>query len=72
MAPFTEDELKQKVHEGYIVESPEEMTEGYRKALVVQLTVQADTELMSAPAYWMAARYAPSTNTQVSLSPIAR
>ena len=66
MSPFTEDELKKKVHEGYIVESPEEMTEGYRKALVVQLTVQADTELMSAPAYWMAARYAPSTNTQVS------
>ena len=66
MAPFTEDELKRKVHEGYIVESSEEMTEGYRKALVVQLTVQADTELMSAPAYWMAARHAPSTNTQVS------
>jgi len=66
MTPFTEDELKAKVQEGYIVESPEEMTEGYRKALCVQLTVQADTELMSAPAYWMAARYAPSTNTQVS------
>ncbi len=66
MAPFTEDELKAKVQEGYIVESVEDMTEGYRKALVVQLTVQADTELMSAPAYWMAARYAPSTNTQVS------
>ena len=66
MTPFTEDELKAKVQDGYIVESPEEMTEGYRKSLVVQLTVQADTELMSAPAYWMAARYAPSTNTQVS------
>jgi ring-1,2-phenylacetyl-CoA epoxidase subunit PaaA len=66
MTPFTEDELKAKVHEGYVVESVDEMTEGYRKALVVQLTVQADTELMSAPAYWMAARHAPSTNTQVS------
>ncbi len=66
MAPFTEDELKEKVQDGYIVESPEEMTEGYRKALAVQLTVQADTELISAPAYWMAARHAPSTNTQVS------
>ncbi len=66
MAPFTEDELKEKVQDGYIVESPEEMTEGYRKSLVVQLTVQADTELISAPAYWMAARHAPSTNTQVS------
>ena len=66
MAPFTEEELKNKVQEGYIVESVEEMTDGYRKALIVQLTVQADTELMSAPAYWMAARHAPSTNTQVS------
>ncbi len=63
MAPFTEDELKAKVQEGYIVESVEEMTEGYRKALVVQLTVQADTELMSAPADGLAARDAPSTNT---------
>jgi ring-1,2-phenylacetyl-CoA epoxidase subunit PaaA len=61
-----ENDLKEKVQNGYIVESVEEMTEGYRKSLVVQLTVQADTELMSAPAYWNAARYAPSTNTQVS------
>jgi len=66
MSPFTEDELIQKVQDGYMVEGPEDMTEGYRKALRVQLTVQADTELMSAPSYWMAARYAPSTNTQVS------
>ncbi len=66
MNTFTEEQLKEKVQAGYIVESPEEMTEGYKKALTVQLTVQADTELMSAPAYWMAARYAPSTNTQVS------
>jgi ring-1,2-phenylacetyl-CoA epoxidase subunit PaaA len=66
MPPYTDDELKALVHDGLMVESVEEMTEGYRKALVVQLTVQADTELMSAPAYWMAARHAPSTNTQVS------
>jgi ring-1,2-phenylacetyl-CoA epoxidase subunit PaaA len=66
MPPFTDEELKRKVHEGYMLEGPEDMTEGYRKALVVQLTVQADTELMSAPSYWLAARHAPSTNTQVS------
>jgi ring-1,2-phenylacetyl-CoA epoxidase subunit PaaA len=66
MSRFTEDELKQKVQDGYMVETVEDMTEGYRKALRVQLTVQADTELMSAPSYWMAARHAPSTNTQVS------
>lgn len=66
MVLSNEDKFKQKIQDGFIVESREEMTEGYRKALIVQLTVQADTELMSAPAYWMAARHAPSTNTQVS------
>jgi ring-1,2-phenylacetyl-CoA epoxidase subunit PaaA len=70
MARFAEEELKQKVQAGYIVESPEEMTEGYRKALVVQLLVQADTELISAPAYFLAARDAPSTNTMVSATAI--
>ncbi|MEX2528774.1 MAG: Phenylacetic acid catabolic protein [Gemmatimonadota bacterium] len=64
--PDVEAEMKALVQGGHVVESVEEMTEGYRKALVVQLTVQADTELISAPAYWMAARHAPSTNTQVS------
>ncbi|HUH12556.1 MAG TPA: Phenylacetic acid catabolic protein [Longimicrobiales bacterium] len=63
---MTEQELKDKVQGGYILESPDEMTEGYRKALIVQLTVQGDTELISAPAYWGAAQDAPSTNTMVS------
>jgi ring-1,2-phenylacetyl-CoA epoxidase subunit PaaA len=66
MRRFTEDELKAKVQEGYILESPDEMTDGYRNAIIVQLTVQGDTELMSAPAYWGAAQDAPSTNTMVS------
>jgi ring-1,2-phenylacetyl-CoA epoxidase subunit PaaA len=61
-----EQQLKEKIQQGYILESPDEMTEGYRKALIVQLTVQGDTELIRAPAYWMAAQDAPSTNTQVS------
>lgn len=61
-----ERELKRRVQEGHILESPDEMTPGYRKALITQLTVQGDTELMSAPAYWGAAQDAPSTNTQVS------
>ena len=63
---MTEQELKDRVQNGYILESPEETTEGYRKARIVQLTVQGDTELMSAPAYWGAAQDAPSTNTMVS------
>src|SRR5512140_1753593 len=44
LGAMTEEQLKQKVREGYILESPAEMTEGYRKALVVQLLVQGDTE----------------------------
>ena len=64
--PSAEEALKAKIRKGHILESPAEMTPGYRRAIVVQLTVQADTELMSAPAYWFAARHAPSANTQVS------
>jgi ring-1,2-phenylacetyl-CoA epoxidase subunit PaaA len=70
MPKFTDEELKKKVHEGFIVESEEEMTPGYKKALITQLTVQGDTELMSAPAYFMVARDAPSTNTMVSATAI--
>ena len=61
-----ETELKARIRDGYILESPDEMTEGYKKAIITQLLVQGDTELISAPAYWMAAQDAPSTNTQVS------
>jgi ring-1,2-phenylacetyl-CoA epoxidase subunit PaaA len=70
MARYTDEELKEKVQSGFIVEYPDEMTEGYRDALVVQLLVQADTELISAPAYFGAARDAPSTNTMVSATAI--
>lgn len=58
--------MKERVQAGHLLESPEEMTPGYRKALITQLLVQGDTELMSAPAYWGAAQHAPSANTQVS------
>ena len=70
MARFTDEELQRKVQEGFIVESEADMTETYKKALITQLTVQADTELMSAPAYQMAAVDAPSTNTMVSATAI--
>ena len=70
MAHFTDEELKERVRNGFLVEYPEEMTEGYRSALIVQLLVQADTELISAPAYFGAAREAPSTNTMVSATAI--
>ncbi len=70
MARYTDAELKQKVQNGFVVEYPDEMTEGYKSALIVQLLVQADTELISAPAYFGAAKDAPSTNTMVSATAI--
>lgn len=70
MGRFTDEELQRKVQEGFIVESEEDMTETYKRALITQLTVQGDTELISAPAYFMAARNAPSTNTMVSATAI--
>lgn len=66
MPRFTDDELKEKVQNGFIIESEDEMTETYKNALITQLTVQGDTELMSAPSYYNAAKDAPSTNTMVS------
>ncbi|MFQ5679013.1 MAG: Phenylacetic acid catabolic protein [Gemmatimonadota bacterium] len=70
MPRFTDEELKRKVQEGFIVESEADMTETYKRGLITQLTVQGDTELISAPAYFMAARDAPSTNTMVSATAI--
>ena len=70
MAQFTDEQLQRKIQEGFIVESETDMTETYKKALIGQLTVQGDTELMSAPAYYMAAKDAPSTNTMVSATAI--
>jgi ring-1,2-phenylacetyl-CoA epoxidase subunit PaaA len=66
MSRFTDQELQDKVQNGFIVESEDEMTETYKKALIIQLTVQGDTELMSAPSYYGPAKDAPSTNTMVS------
>ena len=64
---LSDDRLKDAIHnEGYLVENPDEMTEAYKKALCQILLVQADTELMSAPAYYMAACKAPSLNTRLS------
>ena len=70
MARFTDEELQRKVHEGFIVESEADMTDAYKKALITQLTVQGDTELISAPAYFRPTRDAPSTNTMVSATAI--
>jgi len=70
MGQLTDEELQRKVQEGFIVESEADMTATYKKALITQLTVQGDTELVSAPAYFTATRDAPTANTMVSATAI--
>jgi ring-1,2-phenylacetyl-CoA epoxidase subunit PaaA len=56
--PGFEDLLKK----GELIESRNEMTPEYLKELKHTLVVSGDTELISAPAYYLAARRAPSIN----------
>lgn len=49
-----------------MVESVDDMTEGYREALRGILKVSGDTELMSAPAYYEQSLNAPSINSRTS------
>ncbi|TMD50667.1 MAG: phenylacetate-CoA oxygenase subunit PaaI, partial [Chloroflexi bacterium] len=47
---------------GDLIETASEMTPEYLKELKHTLTVSGDTELISAPAYYLAAQRAPSVN----------
>ncbi len=58
--------LKQRLSNKQLVELQDQMTEQYRDDLIRVLTVSADTELVSAPAYYNAARHAPSINAMIS------
>ncbi len=66
----SEQALLDRINEGVMVESEEDMTPGYKKALLTQLTVQGDTELMSAPAYYLAARDAPTIDSRIAVTAI--
>ncbi len=65
-----EELLRERIRNGFIVEREEEMTPGYKKALITIVTVQADTELMSAPAYYHASKDAPTINSRIAVSAI--
>ena len=65
-----EQALIDRINAGFMLESEEDMTPGYKRALITQLTVQGDTELMSAPAYYLASRDAPSINSRIAVTAI--
>ena len=58
----TPAEFDQMIKSGELIESPREMTPEYLRELKHTLIVSGDTELISAPAYYLAAKRAPSIN----------
>jgi ring-1,2-phenylacetyl-CoA epoxidase subunit PaaA len=62
MATAVNPEFDALLRKGDLVEDPSEMTDAYLKELKHTLIVSGDTELISAPAYYLAARRAPSIN----------
>lgn len=66
MAQVTETDLKARLQAGKLVETREQMSPRYLEGIIRILTVSADTELISAPAYYLAAQDAPSINAFVS------
>ena len=68
--PSQDAALQERVHKGFVVETEADMTPGYKKSLLNILLVQADTELMSAPAYYSAAKDAPTLASRIAVSAI--
>src|SRR5437879_7473187 len=66
MTPATlqsEEALLSRIKKQKLIESIDNMSPVYLEGMKRILTVSADTELISAPAYYHAAVYAPSLNT---------
>jgi ring-1,2-phenylacetyl-CoA epoxidase subunit PaaA len=62
LAPRTEEEVREHLAAGKLVEGLQHMAPEYLLGLRRILTVSGDTELVSAPAYLRAARHAPALN----------
>ncbi len=62
LAPRSEDEVRDHLAAGKLVEGLQHMSPEYLKGIRRILTVSADTELISAPAYLRAAQHAPALN----------
>jgi ring-1,2-phenylacetyl-CoA epoxidase subunit PaaA len=62
LAPRTEHEVRERLAAGRLVEGVQHMSPEYLRGIRRILTVSADTELISAPAYLRAAQHAPALN----------
>jgi ring-1,2-phenylacetyl-CoA epoxidase subunit PaaA len=62
LAPRTEDEVRERLKSGKLVEGLKHMSPLYLQGMRRILTVSADTEFVSAPSYLRAAQHAPALN----------
>jgi 1,2-phenylacetyl-CoA epoxidase catalytic subunit len=62
LAPRSEDDVREHLAAGKLVEGLTHMSPEYLRGIRRILTVSADTELISAPAYLRAAQHAPALN----------
>jgi len=62
LAPLTEEQLRERLAAGKLVEGLRHMSPKYLEGIRRILTVSADTELVSAPSYLRAAQHAPALN----------
>jgi ring-1,2-phenylacetyl-CoA epoxidase subunit PaaA len=62
LAPLSEEQVKAHLAAGKLVEGLQHMSPRYLEGMRRILTVSADTELVSAPAYLRAAQHAPALN----------
>ncbi len=63
IAPLTDDAVLERISEQRLIESVDHMSQTYLDGMKRILTVSADTELISAPAYLHSARHCPNINT---------
>ncbi len=63
LAPLTDAAVLERIQEHKLIEGIEHMSPAYLEGMKRILTVSADTELVSSPAYYHAARHAPNINT---------
>ena len=62
LAQATDAQVLQRIREGKLIETVDQMSPAYLEGMIRILTVSADTELISAPAYYNAGRHAPHLN----------
>jgi len=58
----TDADVLARIREGKLIESIDQMSPSYLEGMIRILTVSADTELISAPAYYNAGKHAPTLN----------